>query len=511
MESSHASQRRLAKNTLMLYVRMFMIMGVTLYTSRVILEALGVDDFGIYSVVSGLVALTAVFSQSMIETIGRFVAFEMGRGEKGRVAEVFGTALMLQAGLAALVALLCETLGMWFLTTRMSVPPERMDAARMMLHASVVMVSAGLLTAPFNAVMMARERMQVFAYIGLVEAVGKLLVAWGVLHAAGDRLVAYAALLTAMVLAVELLYPLYCRRFAECAFPLRFSGRVFREMFGFTGWNVAGSGATLLRDQGVNMLLNVFYGPAVNAARGIAMQVGMALQSFSLYFGVALNPQITKTYAAGEREVTMKLVFQGVRLSYCLLLLLSLPILMEAEAVLMLWLGQAPAHTPNFVRLVVAALLVEGAAHPLTALVQASGRVRRYQVPVSVVMTLNLLAAWLLLRMGLPSESVFALSAVVAALNVCIRLLLLRKLEGLPMKGGFANVVVRLAIVTALSLMPPLLVVTFCGAGVQRLFLTAAVCLVSTILSSFFVGCTREERRGVAAWARGRFCGGASR
>ena len=354
MDSHSENTKRIARNTLMLYVRMLFSMLVSLYTSRVILNALGVEDYGIYNVVGGFVGMFALISNSLSASTSRFLTFELGKGVRERLAKVFSTSLSIHLILAMLVFIAAETAGLWFLNTRMTIPTERLSAANWVFQASVLSFMSGLFCVPFNASLIAHERMSAFAYIGILDVILRLVIVLFIAYSPWhfDRLIVYASLLVAVSVSLQLIYLSYCRRhFEECRLRFGFDKGYWREMSAFAGWNFIGNMAGVLSDQGINLLLNLFLGLVVNAARGISNTLNAAITSFVNNFMMALNPQITKSYASGNYDYMISLVERGARFSFYILFLLTLPLLFEADFVLAVWLKNYPAHTANFVRL----------------------------------------------------------------------------------------------------------------------------------------------------------------
>lgn len=494
--------KRIAKNTLLLYGRMILLMLVALYTSRVILQALGVTDFGIYNAVGGFVAMFSVLTGSLSAAISRFITFELGKGDKEKLTRIFSTAVIIQLLIGLVIIVLVEAFGIWFLNHKMSIPPDRLTAANWVLQFSLLTFAINLLSVPYNATIIAHERMSAFAYISLLEAACKLLIAFLVGCAPFDNLIFYGLLMCLVALLVRSTYALYCKRhFAECHVRWRFERGLFREIAGFAGWNFIGASSGVLRDQGVNVLLNVFCGPAVNAARGIAMQVSSAVNQFVRNFQTAINPQITKSYAQGDADYLIKLVFQGSRLSFYMLLLFSLPIIMETHTILRLWLNIVPEHTVMFVRLILVFVMTESISNPLITLMLATGKIRNYQLIVGGCQLLNFPLAYVLLKMGLPPESTVVLSIAVACLCLATRLYMLRSMVKLPVRRFLQKVVLNILAVSLLSAILPCLIVESRPETLTRFFIVVVVSLLSTFLCAFYVGCSKAERHFVLAKA----------
>ena len=327
MSNNSVNNKRIAKNTLLLYVRMFFVMAVTLFTSRVVLATLGVTDFGIYNVVGGVVAMMGILNNAMAVSTQRYLTFELGRGDAVRLKQVFCMCLAIFVMLAVVVVVLGETVGLWFLNSKMTIPADRMVAANWVYQFSILACVASLIVTPYNAVIIARERMNVYAYVGILEVVLKLAVVYLLLVIPVDRLTTYGLLILLSQIVIAVIYMLYCtRHFAEARYRVYWDGSLFRELVSYSGWNLFGSAAGVVKGQGLNILLNMFFTPAVNAARGIAYQVNAAITQFFTNFYTAVRPQITKYYAQGDMEEMTKLIFRSSKMSFYLIMLISMPI-----------------------------------------------------------------------------------------------------------------------------------------------------------------------------------------
>ena len=360
MSTSSENSKRIVKNTLLLYFRMLLTMVVGLYTSRVILRTLGVEDYGIYNVVGGVVAMFSVLSGSLSAAISRFITFELGRNDIEKLKRVFSSAVTIQIGLSLIIVLLAETVGLWFLNNKMVIPESRLVAANWVYQFSIFTFAINLISVPYNAAIIAHEKMSAFAYISILEVIGKLIVAFTIAIAPIDKLVYYGLLIMLIAVIIRMVYGHYCKRhFVECTYRFVIDKSLLQQMFGFAGWNFIGASSAVLRDQGGNVVINLFCGPTVNAAQGIAMQVSNAIQGFVSNFMTALKPQITKSYAVGDHSYMRSLIFQGARLSFYILLILSLPVIINAQYILSLWLGTIPEHTVTFVQLVLIFILYQ--------------------------------------------------------------------------------------------------------------------------------------------------------
>lgn len=496
--NSHAENtRRIAKNTLMLYVRMLFGMLVSLYTSRVVLQALGVEDYGIYNVVGGFVAMFSMISASLSSSVGRFLTFELGKGDVDALKRVFSTSLSIHVVLSVIIVLLAETVGIWFLNTHMTIPKPRLYAANWVFQASVFTFVVNLWSVPFSASIVAHERMSAFAYIGILDIVLRLLMVLFIAYSglAFDRLIVYALLLVAIVCLMQVIYWRYCyRNFEECRICMHFDTQYWKAMSSFAGWNFIGCTAGLLKDQGVNVLLNLFMGPVINAARGIAGTVNNVLASFSNNFMTALNPQITKSYAAGDYEYMFSLVERGSRFSYYILLMFALPVLFETEFILTLWLKSYPEHTANFVRLILIVTLCDILSNTLINLQSATGRIRNYQLAVGGMLLMNFPLSYLCLNFGYPPESTLIVALVVSVGCLLLRLIFLRTMVGLSVNRFLRKVCMNVSLVTFVAAIIPFLIYIQMNDSIIRFFLICIVTVFSSSLTIYFVGCSANER-----------------
>ena len=489
--------RRIAKNTVLLYIRMFVLMLVGLFTSRVVLRSLGQVDFGVYGAVAGVVAMFTILTGSMSSAISRFLTFSLGADES-RLPQVFSTAVSIQLLLSLVVVILSEPIGLWWLDNKMVIPPERLSAARYVLHFSVLSMVIQLISVPYNAEIIAHERMDAFAWISIFEGFGKLAVAYCLMVSEGDRMVLYAALLAGVSLITRLLYGIFCRRhFPEARYSWSLDRKLFGEMFAFAGWNFIGSGSAILRDQGGNQLLNIFFGPVANGAWLLSAQINGTVQKFVTSFTTAINPQITKSYASGDHDYLMRLIFKGSRTGVYLLLLVICPIVFNAEFLVNLWLGAdaVPPDTVVFIRLVLIYLMVEAVSYTMITAMLSTGDIRNYQLLVGGLQLLNVPLAWLCLKLGAPAECIYWVAIGVASLCLAARLYMLRGMIGLPVKRFLTEVLLNELLVV---------LVAFCAAWALSMalpmnlwwgFLVHAFCsLLFAGLSIFFIGFRKVER-----------------
>ena len=495
MSEDSNNSKRIAKNTLILYFRMLFLMCISLYTSRVILNALGVTDYGIYNVVGGVVALFSMLSGSLSASISRFLTFEVGKNDDAKLKDVFSASIWIQVLLAAVIIILAETVGLWFLREKMVIPQERFNVALWCYHISVATFAVNLISVPYNAAIIAHEKMSIFAYISIFEGIGKLIVAFWISWSTQDRLLIYAILMMGVAVIIRFIYGFVCKRnFKECSVHFCFSKSFFREMLNFAGWNFIGAASAVLRDQGGNVILNMFFGPVVNAARGIATQVNSAISSFSANFMMALNPQITKSYASGNNEYMFSLIYRGGRLSFYLLLLMSLPVILNAHYILTLWLKIVPEHTVNFVVLSLVYVMCESISSPLITAMLATGNIRNYQIIVGGLQMMNLPISYILLKYDFCPETVFIVAIVISQCCLLTRLIMLRKMINLKVFQFFKQVYANVLGVSFLAMIIPLFVGNYMQEGFLRFITISLISLLCSFVVEFFIGCKKEER-----------------
>lgn len=497
MDSHTENTKRIAKNTLMLYGRMLFSMMVSLYTSRVVLNTLGVEDYGIQNVVGGFVTMFSIFSNSLSSSVSRFLTFELGRGDKENLKRVFSTAIFVHIGLALLVLLIAETAGLWFVNNKMVIPADRLYAANWVFQASVISFCFSLISAPYRASIVSHEHLSVFAIIGILDTCLHLASVLFIAHSPWefDKLIVYSTLLVSINITLQCVYQIYCRKhFEECVIRKSWSKKYIKEISSFTGWNFIGCAADLLKDQGVNILLNLFYGPVVNAARGIANTVNRAVCGFSSNFMTALNPQITKHYAAGDKEYTFSLVERGSRFCFYIMFIFALPLCLETEFILTIWLKQYPEHTISFVRLILIFSLSEALSHTLLYLQWATGKIRNYQLVIGGTTLLCFFLSYIVLKLGYPPESPLIITIGISILCLLLRLLLLKKMAGLSIFSFIKNVCVNTAYVAILSSIIPAIVHFSMDYGWMRFLMTGSTSVICSSLVILLIGCNHTER-----------------
>lgn len=429
MGNNNSENKRIAKNTILLYIRMLLTIVVGLYTSRVVLSTLGVSDYGIYNVVGGIVAMLAFLNSAMVAASQRFISFELGTGDFDKLKKVFCTSVTIHIILAFIIFIIAETIGLWFINTHLNIPEDRMTAANWVFQCSIITLVLTVISVPYNSCIVAHEHMKAFAYVSIIEVILKLLIVYLLLLGNIDKLILYAILVAAVAFIIRIIYGVYCKRhFNECAYNFTFDKQLFKEMFTFAGWSVIGNLGFAGKDQGSNIVLNLFHGTSLNAARGIAMQVNGIISSFSNNFLMALNPQVTKKYAACEIESSIHLVYAGCRFSFFLLCIISVPVLINIDYLLELWLGSVPQYTSQFLFYVLLAGCISAMAGPIVTALQATGKIMLFQLLICIVMLCEVPLTYLILALGYEPYYIMFPSILVTFVGLFVRIILLKRL-----------------------------------------------------------------------------------
>lgn len=492
---SISSNKRIAKNTILLYIRMFFVMCIQLYTSRVVLQALGVEDYGIYNVVGGIVTMFAFLNAAMNSSTQRYITYFLGKGDKGQLQEVFSNCMFIHAILAVLIVILSETVGLWFLYNKMLIPEERMNAAFWVFQMSIITTVILIFSTPYNATIIAYEKMAAFAYISIFDVVLKLTTALVLLYSKWDNLILYAILIVITQLIIRFIYVLYCNKHFEITkIVYKFNKKLFKEMTSFIGWNVWGGLSQVLYGQGLNILLNMFFGPVINAARGIAVQIQSVVQQFAHNLQTAINPQITKNYAIRDLKAMHSLVFQCSRYTFFLLLIMSLPIFFETKLLLSLWLTTVPEWTVAFTRIMLCIVMVDSVAAPLMISSAATGNVKLYQTVIGGTMLLIVPISYIFLKMGFNPVVVFFVHLVFCLITFALRLIIVRPMIMLSIREYIMKAILPSFWTCLLSIIiPTLLYLLLSGTTLHGLIILvfSVLCPIAAI---YFVGLTSNER-----------------
>lgn len=497
MLENSSNNKRIAKNTLLLYIRMLFMMLVSLYTSRVILNTLGVVDYGINNVVGGVIAMLGFLTGSLGAASSRYITYDLGKGDMAVMKETFGNILSIHFILAGIVFIVGETAGLWFMSTQLQIPPERETAAMWVYQFSIFSSVLAVISVPYNATIIAHERMSAFAYISIADAVLKLLIVYLLLIIPYDKLIVYAILFFCIQAFDRIVYGIYCsRHFEETRTRLAYDGKLFKEIFAFAGWTMNGNLAVIGYTQGLNILLNIFFGPAVNAARGIAVQVQGVCQQFCNNFQIALNPQLTKSYAQGELDNMHRLLIKSSKFSFYILFIIVLPLMFVAEFVLKLWLGMVPEHTVNFLRLILIVGLLYTLSNPIIVSVHATGRLKKFQLIEGTMLLMIVPIAYVLLKFfSVPPEYVFMVHIVVELVTQYARLRIVLPMIGMRLSMYFKQVIVPIVIVAVFSPVIPFIVYSSFSKGLLQFIAVCIVCIVCASVVIYTFGCTVSERR----------------
>ena len=496
MSEISANNKRIAKNTMLLYFRMGIIMLVQLYTSRVVLHTLGVEDYGIYNVVGGVMAMFGFINGAMSSATSRFITFALGKGDRKHQNDVFCASVNVHIIISLMIVLLAETVGLWYVETKLVLPPDRSVAAVWVYQCSILATLVMVMSVPFNATIIAHERMSAFAYISIIEVILKLLIVYLLVVTPYDKMLFYAILVFVIQLSVLCCYAIYCyRHFEETKYHFRLGGKLEREMGAFAVWSFWGNFAAVTYTQGLNLMLNFFFGPVVNAARAVAVQVQNAMTQFVTNFQMALNPQITKSYAQGKLDYMYNLMHRSARFSFYLLLMLAVPIQMETHRILAIWLVEVPEHTVVFLRIMLAVGLVYTLSNPLIILAQATGKVRKYQLVAGGVLLTIVPISYICLCMGLPAYSVFLVHFAIEGIDFFVRMYLLRGMCGLSVRRYILSVCVVVTRVAVIAYIPSILINLFLPDDTLGSIAVITLSLFFTISAIFLMGLTNNERQ----------------
>lgn len=497
------NKKRIAKNTLLLYFRMLVTMLMGLYTSRLVLAVLGVEDYGLYNVVGGIVVILSFLNGAMASSTQRYLNVELGKHDKEGLKKVYATSLLIHGGVAIMILILAETIGLWFLNSYMNIVPERMCAANWVYQFSVATFVVSVLSVPYNASIIAHERMSAFAYISVVEAILKLMVALLISHSPIDKLVSYALLMFVMGVILRIVYSIYCHRhFEECrVVSFKIDKPLFKSMISFSSWTIIGNLSYIFHTQGIAIVINMFFGAAVNAAQGISNQVNGIVSGFVQNFMTAMKPQVVKNHACGNMEEMHKLILVGSRVSFFLVLLFSIPIILEAPYLLSLWLKEVPEYTVIFIRILLLVTLCDSFNSLLNAAQGATGMIRKYMIVMTCVSIMHLPLSWIFFTLGFePYYAMVVYLSLVIIMQV-LRIWFVCRAVNLSIRIFYSEVVTRCIAVFILAFVPPFCLHKLLENGCQS---TLCVCFVSVIFSLFFIlllGLKRQERVAICRFA----------
>ncbi|PKP12233.1 MAG: hypothetical protein CVU08_11565 [Bacteroidetes bacterium HGW-Bacteroidetes-3] len=489
------NNKRIAKNSILLFFRMLLNMGVSLYTSRIVLNTLGIEDFGIYNVVGGVVMMFSFMNSSMSSATQRFISFELGKNNYNQLKKVFSMSVNIHAIIAVAIFILAETIGLWFLNAKLVIPIERLEAANWVYQFSILSFMVTVMSVPYNATIIAYERMKVYAYVSIVEVVLKLIIVFSLLWFGFDKLKMYSILIFCVSVIVWSLYRIYCKRnFEVTNYEFFWEKSLYKTLMNYAGWNLFGNLASVTMDQGVNILINIFFGPAVNAARGIAFQVKGAVNGFVNNFQIAMNPQIVKSFAADDIKYMHQIIFQGAKYSFFLLLILAMPILLETEIILKWWLKIVPEYTIIFTRLVLINVLIDCVSGPLMTAAQASGKIKKYQAVVGGLLLLILPMSYMLLKIGLQPQITLYVSIFISIVALFARLWILQPLIQISIIKFIKEVIYIVLLVTITALIVPLFLRLKMDQGLIRFLIVSIMTVCVTVTSVYIYGLNKNEK-----------------
>ena len=499
MINSVSSNKRVMKNTLMLYIRMLLLLFINLFSSRVILRELGVDDYGIYNVVGGIIVILSFLNAAMASGTQRFMNVEMGRKNQKALNKVFSTSQQIHLLVAICIIVIAETIGLWFLNYKMNIPEDRMVAANWVYQFSIISAIVGVFSVPYNASIISHEKMSAFAYISIFEAVMKLIVAFAVILFPFDKLIFYAALILITGTVTCIIYIIYgIRNFEECKYSTLIVDRsMMKQMLSFSGWTIFGNLGYILHTQGIAIVINIFFTVAVNAAQGIANQVNGLVTQFATNFLIALNPQVVKNYAAGDLDRMHTLIIRGCKMAFCLMCFFVIPLILEASMVLKIWLGIVPEYAVIFMRLVLLISLINSFSSLLAASKGATGDIKTYQLTLTIIGAFHLPLAWLVFELGGgPEYSMYVYLLIVIILQV-FRIWFVCKSVKMNILRFVKDVLVRCLLVLEAASVLPVIVHVLSSPSILTTIVVGTVSVISVIFSTLYLALTTLERDAI--------------
>lgn len=499
MTDTAQNNKRIAKNTLLLYARMLFLIVISLYTSRVVLNTLGVEDYGINNVVSGFISMLGFLSGSLGAASSRFITYDLGIGDMSTMKRTFGNIVTIHLLLAVIILIFGETIGLWFVLNKLQIPENRMTAAIWVYQFSIFSFMLSIVSVPYNATIIAHERMKAFAYISIVDAILKLLIVYLLVVIPYDKLIIYAILFFCIQIFDRVVYGVYCyKHFEETKTKLAFNKKLFKEIFSFAVWTMNGNLAVIGYTQGINVLLNMFFGPVVNAARGVAVQVQGVVTGFCNNFQMALNPQLTKSYAQNDLEHMQQLLKVSSKFSFFLLFIISLPLILEAPLVLKWWLGIVPEHTVNFLRLILCSSMLVALSNPLIVSVHATGKIKKFQAIEGTLLLCIVPIAYILLKFfGIRPEYVFCVHIAVEILTQYARVRIVLPMISMKCVDYFKEVVVPIIKVIVITPILPLIVYYYIDQSVMTFFIICTISVICVLGGVYYFGCIKSEREFV--------------
>lgn len=495
MDKQIESNKRIAHNTMILYTRMLFTVGISFYTSRVILTSLGVSDYGLYNVIGGVIMMFYMITSTMSGAISRYLTFELGKNNIKKQISTFYTSINLMILLSFGIIAIGETIGLWFIQNKLTIPSDRIYAANWIYQLTLIAFVVEMINVPFQASVISHEKMKAFAWVTIVNVVMKLLVALSLSYSPIDKLVFYAILMMLLSISTQFMYWIYCKRkFKECKYKISIDKTIYKGMFNFAGWSFMASVAELLSGQGVNIMLNIFFGTPINAARGVAMQVDSTVKAFTNNFMLAIRPQITKSYAQGNIEYTKILVYKSSLFSFLLLYIFSLPISLETHYLLNIWLTEVPSYTSIFIQLTLILTLINVIIFPFQELNNATGDIKKFQFIKGIGQLLVLPIAYLLLIWGAQPYTVVIVAIVCNLITLPSRVNVNAKHLSISWKEFCKKVIFKLFIIISITLILSVPLIFIMKSSLIRFITVGGVCFISTSILTFYIALTHHER-----------------
>lgn len=489
------NNKRIAKNTIFLYIRMLITLFVTLYTSRIVLETLGFVDFGLYNLVGGIIILLSFITNSMASASQRFLAYDLGKKDFEKVNKTFSMTVTIYIIFIILTVIIAETIGLWFVTHELNIPNGRENAVFWVYQFSVLSFAANLIRIPYNSMIIAFEKMSFYSWVSVIEVILKLAIVYLLVLFSFDKLILYGVLTFFVISIITLVYYFYTKKiFPTCNYIFHWDKNMFLSIFKFAGWNIFGASSFTAMSQGTNILLNIFFNPTINAARAIAFQINGQIFSFVINFQLAVAPQLIKYYAAGENEAMKKLFYQSSKLSYYLLFIISLPLILEMDFVLKLWLKTVPDYTILFSRLVVFDSLIYCMAGTLIHLVQATGKNKYYEIGVGTILLLNLPISYLFLKMGYPPEITMIITIILSIAVLIFKLFFIKLKLNYSVLEYFNKIILRNIFISIISLILPLYIHLKLEENLINIFFVGFTSIISCLVCMYFIGLDRIEK-----------------
>ena len=498
MTEISSNNKRIAKNTVMLYIRMLLSTVVSLYTSRVVLQVLGVEDYGIYGVVGGVVAMFSFLNSTMAGATSRFLTFEMGKGDKERLKDIFSSALIIHVGIALLVLILAETVGLWFLNNKLVIPEGRMGAAHWVYQCSILSTIFGITQVPYNALIISHERMGIYAYIEILNVSLKLLIVFLLTIFTIDKLKVYVVLVLTVSIIIRMIYRIYCmRNFSESHFSFTFKKDILKPMLSFSGWDFYGNMCVIVRKQGTNFLINNFFGVIANTASSIATTVSGVVSGFASNIIIAFRPRIIQSYSQGNWNEMQIMINNAIKFSALFLNMLTIPFLFETSFIIQLWLGQVPQYVEPLIRLTLIANCVENINSIIVIGIHATGRIKRISFLTGTLFLLTIPISFFLLRLGCNVETVYIVNVLSNIFIVSLNLWIIKKQIDNINILSIIKVIVLSMLITLLSVILILFIYKSMDEGFIRLIAISICDLITMLLFTYILGLDRKQRNSV--------------